>query len=76
MQNWALLARDCLRQLVAYELAAAVGEDGGPIDQARPALLAAAGGESSDAVALSKRGAADRRAAGVSGVGEVVAANK
>ena len=32
------------RRLVVEQLAAAVGEDGWPIDQARPLLLAAAGG--------------------------------
>ena len=37
------------RQLVAHQLAAAAGEDGRPADQARAVLLAAAGGEPSDA---------------------------
>ena len=41
-----------IEQLVADELAAAAGEDGRPADQARAVLLAAAGGEPSDAAAV------------------------
>jgi hypothetical protein len=39
-------------KLVADELAAAAGEDGWPIGQARPALLAAVGGGPSDAAVV------------------------
>ena len=59
-----------IEQLVADQLAATAGEDRRPFDQARPVLLAAAGGEPSDAAAVRKHGAADRGAAGASGVGE------
>lgn len=51
------------RGFVIGEPAAAIGEDGWPIDQARPILLAAARGEPPDAAALWKHGAADCRAA-------------
>lgn len=46
--------------MVADEFAAAVGEVGWPIDQARPALLAVAGEESSDAADVWKYAAPDR----------------
>ena len=52
------------RQLVVDEPAAAIGEDGGPIGQARPVLLAAVGGKSSDPAALRGDGRKDRRLAG------------
>ena len=63
------------RQLVADEFAAAVGEDGWPVDQARPVLLAAAGGGTFDVAALRGNGAADRGAAAPGGVGTQREAN-
>ena len=51
------------RRLVLDQLTAAIGEDGWPIDQARPVSLAAVGRESSDAAIVWEHGAADRRAA-------------
>jgi len=56
--------------LVVEQLAAAVGEDGWPIDQARPLLLAAPGREPPDAATVWKHGAADRLAALASRLGE------
>jgi hypothetical protein len=56
------------RQLVVDEPAAAIGEDGWPTGQARPVLLAAAGGESSDAAAICGDDAKDRRLADGDGV--------
>ena len=53
----AIGAADEDRELVAYEPAETAGEDGWPVDQARPVLLAAPGGESSDAVAIREHGA-------------------
>src|SRR5208283_4175841 len=50
-------------QLVADQLATAVGEDRRPFDKARPLLLAAAGGEPSDAAAVCRHAAEDRGAA-------------
>ncbi len=41
------------------QLAAAAGEDGQPVDQARPVLLAALDGEPSDQAAVRGRGPAD-----------------
>ena len=52
------------------QLAAAVGEDGRPIDQARPLLLAATGREPPDAATVWKHGATDRLAAPANRVGE------
>ena len=61
------------RQLVADQLAATVGEDRRQIGQARPVLLAAAGGEPSDEAAVRQHGAADRRAgAGEQGSGRAI----
>src|ERR1035441_9962048 len=56
------------RQLVVDEPAAAIGEDGWPIGQARPVLLAAVGREPSDQAALRSDGRNDRRLAGADGV--------
>ena len=56
------------RQLVVDEPAAAIGEDGWPIGQARPALLAAVGREPSDQAAFRGDGRKDRRLAGADGV--------
>jgi hypothetical protein len=56
------------RQLVADEFAATVGEDGWPIGQARPVLLADVGREPSDQAALLCDGRKDRRVAGPDGV--------
>jgi hypothetical protein len=50
------------RGLVVYQLAATAGENGWPVGQARPVLLAAVGGEPSDAAAFRGYGAADRGA--------------
>jgi len=47
------------RQVVAHQLAAAAGADGRPIDQTRPVLLAALGGEPSDKAVVHGDGAAD-----------------
>jgi len=58
------------RRLVVEQLAAAVGEDGWPIDQARPLLLAAPGREPPDAATVWKHGEADRLAALASREGE------
>jgi hypothetical protein len=52
------------RRLVAEEFAAAVGENGWPVDQARPLLLAAAGGKSPNAAAVRGDGVKDRRLTG------------
>jgi hypothetical protein len=46
------------------------GENGRPFDQARPLLLAAPGGESSDAAALCEHAVQDRGATMASGIGE------
>ena len=51
------------RQVVADQLAAAAGEDGRAAGEARPLLLAPAGGESSEAPPVRVDGAADRVAA-------------
>jgi Transposase DDE domain group 1 len=59
-----LVLAEADRQLVADELTAAVGQDRRSSNQARPILLAAAGGESSDAAVVWKHGAQDRGAAG------------
>src|ERR1043166_5772797 len=56
------------RQLVTDQLAETVGEDRWQAGEACPVLLAAAGGESSDAAGVRKHGAADRGAAGADGV--------
>lgn len=61
------------RQLVADQPAAAAGEDRRPIDQARPVLLAALGGEQSDAATLRGYAAPDRFAVHAGGVGEPAA---
>ena len=50
------------RQLVADQFAAAVSEDGWPIDQARSVLLVAPGREPSDAATLRGHGVANRLA--------------
>ena len=62
------------RQLVANQLAAAVGKNRRPIDQARSIILVVPGGESSDAAVVWGHGAADRSAA--CGVAEALEANK
>jgi len=53
------------RQLVVDEPAAAIGEDGWPIGQACPVLLADAGREPSHTAAVWEHGRTDRRLAGV-----------
>ena len=58
------------RELVADELAAASGENRRTPDQARPLLLAAAGGESPHAAAVWKHAAQDRGAAITSRIDE------
>src|ERR1035437_5792760 len=58
------------RQLVADQLATAIGENRRSIGQARSVLLVAPGGKSSDTAAVWKHGAPDRRAAGACGVVE------
>ena len=62
------------RSLVADQLAAAVGEDRRAFNKACSLLLAAAGGESSDAAALREHAAKDRDAAVASGIGRVQSA--
>src|SRR5206468_5639070 len=61
-------AAEADRKLVADEPAATAGEDRWQAGEACPVLLAAAGGESSDAAVVRKHGAADRGAAGADGV--------
>jgi len=56
--------------LVVDQLAAAVSEDGWPIDQARPLLLAAPGREPPDSATVWEHGPADRLAAPTRRVGE------
>jgi hypothetical protein len=56
--------------MVADQLAAEAGEDRRPAGAARSLLLAAVGGEPSDAAALRVDGTADRVAAPASGVGQ------
>ena len=56
------------RQLVADQLAAAAGEDGRPAGETCPLLLAAAGGEPSDAAAVWSHAGQDRIAALARGV--------
>jgi hypothetical protein len=56
------------RQLVVDEPAAAIGQDGWPIGQARAVLLAALGREPSDQAAFWGDGGTDRRLAGGDGV--------
>jgi hypothetical protein len=56
-------------QLVLDEPATAVGEDGGPADQARALLLAAPGRGASDTAALRGHGAADRGVASAGRIG-------
>ena len=66
----ALGAAQRSRQLVADQLAAAIGENRRSIGQARMIRLVAPGGKSSDAAALWRDAPADRSAAGSSGVAE------
>jgi hypothetical protein len=56
------------REVVAHQLAAAVGEDRRTVDKARALLLVAAGGESPDAPALCPHAAKDHDAAGAGGI--------
>jgi len=65
-------AAEEIRPLVAHQLAAAAREDQRPINQARAVLLAALGGESSEATAVWDPAGQDRGAVLVSGVGERV----
>jgi hypothetical protein len=58
------------RRLVADQLAAAPAENRRTVDQARTLLLAAAGGEPSDAPALWQHAAEDRGAAIARGIGD------
>ena len=62
------------RQLVADQLAAAAGENRRTVDQARTLLLAAAGGEPSDAAAVCRHAAEDRGAAVAGGIGGLLSA--
>lgn len=57
------------RQLVVDEPAAAIGENGWPIGQVRPVLLADEGRESSDPAAVREHGTKDRRPAGINRTG-------
>jgi hypothetical protein len=59
-----------IRRLVAHELAAAAGENRRTPNQARPLLLAAAGGESPHAAADWEHAAQDRGAAITSRIDE------
>ncbi len=56
------------RHLVADQLAAATAENRRTVDQARTLLLAAAGGEPSDAAAVCRHAAEDRGAAVAGGI--------
>jgi hypothetical protein len=58
------------RRLIVDQLAAAVSEDGWPIDQAHPQLLAAHGREPPDSATGWEHGPADRLAAQTRRVGE------
>jgi len=58
------------RQLVLDQLAAAAGEDGRSIGQARTVLMAALGGESSDATVVWGHAGQDGSATIASGLGE------
>jgi len=58
------------RRLVVDQLAAAVSEDGWPIDQARPLLLAVPGREPPDSATVWEHGPADLLAAPTRRVGE------
>ena len=64
------------RELVADQLAAAVGEDRRQADQARALLLADAGREPSDAAAIWKHGATARRLAGADRIEEAMGVAK
>src|ERR1035437_2203834 len=61
------------RELVADQLAAAAGEDGGTAGGACPLLLAFAGGEPSDETVVWQYAPADRRAVASGGIDEAVA---
>jgi hypothetical protein len=63
-------AADEDRALVADQLAAAVGENRRPIDQTRPLLLVAAGGESPDAAVVCRHVGKDRGAAVAGGIAD------
>jgi hypothetical protein len=60
------------RELVADESAATFGEDRRTVGQARPVLLAAAGGRPSEPAAVRHHVGPDRAAAGTGGVGMLV----
>src|ERR1019366_10076180 len=62
-------AAEADRELVVDELAATVGEDRRQADQACAVLLAAAGGEPSDAAPVRGHGAPNRSAAGAHRIG-------
>jgi len=64
------------RQLVLDQLAAAPGEDGRSIGQARTVLMAVLGGESSDETVVWQDAPADSRAVRSGGIAEAVAAEK
>ena len=70
LQNRTLLARDCLRQLVAHEVEAAVSENRRTIDQARLVPLAAVGGKLSGAEVVWSHARQDRGPSLFSGVVE------
>src|SRR6516162_6518192 len=57
------------RELVADQLAAAVGEDRWPVDKARPLLLLTAGGEPPHTTAVHRHAAENHRAAVAGGIG-------
>jgi hypothetical protein len=59
------------RELVADEFAATFGEDRRTAGQARPVLLAAAGGRPSEPAAVRSDAGPDRAAAGVADAGQV-----
>ena len=65
---WRRLAAGADWQLVAYELAAAAGENRRPFAQARPLLLVVARGESPDAAAVCRYATEDRGVAGTGGI--------
>jgi hypothetical protein len=69
-------AAEAARRLILDQLAAAVGEDRRGFDQARPVLLAASGGEPSDAAVVREHGAPDRSAAGAHRIGRGREANR
>jgi len=72
----AIGAADADKQLVANQLATAAGEDGRPLDKARPLLLAAFSREPSDAAAVWEHALEDREAASAGGITDCWVADK